>query len=81
MKKRVDQVDTITGAREALATFELVDGRVLATWTAPDYREEIELLGLYLESHGDVRPVDGAVFLDALDAAYERSSLRYVVDV
>lgn len=79
MKKRVEQVDGTSGASSTLATFELDGDRVLATWTDPDYRDELELMGLYVESHGDVRPEDGRVFFDALDAAYARSSLRSVV--
>lgn len=78
--KRVEQVDVETGQRVELATFALDGDRVIATWTDAGYRDEVELLGLYVESHGDVRPSDGPVFLEALDAAYERSTLRYVVE-
>ena len=80
MRKRVEQVDTESGTRTELATFTLEGDRVTASWASEAYRQEVDLMGIYLDAHGDVRPEDGPVFLEALDAAYERSSLRYVVE-
>jgi hypothetical protein len=79
--KRVESIDPETLQREVLATFWLVDGRVVADYRDPRFGEEIEALGIYTVETGKVKPRDGTAFYAALDDAYSRSSFMHVVQV
>ena len=67
-----------------LATFRLVGDRVVADWHNDHYREEIESLGhraLVAGVPRALRPSDGAMFFDHLEAIYAHSSLIVVETV
>lgn len=77
---RMVQIERIgKPAAKVLATFALVNGRVVAVWHDHDYQTLIENGGIK-GGTGRVRLEDGAPFFDALTSAYSGSpTLRAVV--
>ncbi len=66
---------------EPLAMFELEeDGTITTTYVRPRLKEDIEGDGL-LYNGRVLRPSDGAIFMDALDATYADGSRVYVQTV
>jgi hypothetical protein len=57
-----------------LASFELVDGTLIADWKNEAYQLEIELSGIADRKGKVLYPKDGLAFFEALDAAYATSS-------
>lgn len=79
--KRIETFDPKTMERQVLATFSLVDGRLVADWRDDGYRWGAEEVGIAGHDGKTVRPKDGRLFYDALDVEYcNCSSIAVVVE-
>lgn len=59
---------------EVLASFEMVDGEMVAVYNDEGYKRSLEADGIFTVASGAVRPNDGQTFYDALELAYANSS-------
>ncbi len=57
-----------------LATFELTNGKMVATYASGIFEREMEGTGIYYGGK-TLKPEDGQAFLDALPKVYARSTI------
>lgn len=81
MTRTVYTIDRSSGAEIPLATFELQDEHLVATYHDEDYRRTIEDVGLLLVVDGEertLRPKDGRVFVENLERGHWQSQVTFV---
>lgn len=66
------------GEREFLASFELIDGTVRASYATEMDRLQFEREGIYATETGKVFPSDGEPFMRALRTYFKNSSRTWI---